>query len=302
MFFTTFARQKFALLGALMCFSFPGHSEEVNPLRVVAAGGSITEIIYALGQEDTLVGVDSTSVYPSLAQEKPQIGYVRQLSPEGVLSLSPDLLIGESDAGPDKVIQQLAETELHIELISDHDNFAGIEQKIQLIADLLGANDAGNALVDEVKEDKAALNHILNQVEEPPTVLFVLSLRGGSPIVSGSGTSAHDVITAAGGSNAAGELEGWKPLSTEAAVPLNPDVIITMGRAGQHNTDNLAELPHFRFSNAVKNNRVYVVNGSFLLGMGPTTPKAVIDLATKLHPQASFPRQYDLFYPPQTGE
>lgn len=302
MLFTRFARQKLALFSVLICFSFVVHSEEVKSLRVVAAGGSITEIIYALGQQDTLVGVDSTSVYPASAPDKPQIGYVRQLSPEGVLSLSPDLLIGESDAGPEKVIQQLTDTELQIELISEHDNFAGIEQKIQTIAGLLGADDAGDVLVDEVKADKAALNHIVNQVEEAPKVLFVLSLRGGSPIVSGAGTSAHDVINAAGGVNAAGELEGWKPLSTEAAVPLNPDVIITMGRAGQHNTDKLAELPHFRFSNAVKNNRVFVVNGSFLLGMGPTTPKAVIDLATKLHPQASLPHQYDLFYPPQTGE
>ncbi|GEA11228.1 hemin ABC transporter substrate-binding protein [Alteromonas sp. KUL49] len=285
-----------------MCFSFVVHSEEVKSPRVVAAGGSITEIIYALGQQDTLVGVDSTSVYPASAQDKPQIGYVRQLSPEGVLSLSPSLLIGESDAGPEKVIQQLTDTELQIELISEHDNFSGIEQKIQTIAGLLGAEDAGDALVDEVKADKAALSYIVNQVEEAPKVLFVLSLRGGSPIVSGAGTSAHDVINAAGAVNVASELEGWKPLSTEAAVPLNPDVIITMGRAGQHNTDKLAELPHFRFSNAVKNNRVFVVNGSFLLGMGPTTPKAVIDLATKLHPQASLPRHYALFYPPQTGE
>ncbi|TMO95144.1 hemin ABC transporter substrate-binding protein, partial [Pseudoalteromonas sp. S3178] len=80
--------------------------------NIVVSGGSITEIIYALGEENRIVGVDSTSVFPVAATDKPQIGYVRKINVEGILSLSPDLLLGEADTGPDKVLKQLQDTGL----------------------------------------------------------------------------------------------------------------------------------------------------------------------------------------------
>ena len=82
------------------------------PVKAWAAGlvsidGALTEIVYALGAEDRLVGVDSTSVYPEAVQSLPQVGYMRQLSAEGILSLQPDLVLATRDAGPEPVFELL---------------------------------------------------------------------------------------------------------------------------------------------------------------------------------------------------
>jgi iron complex transport system substrate-binding protein len=78
--------------------------------HVAVAGGSITEIIYRLGEQHKIVGVDSTSQYPVAAKDHPLLGYARNVSTEGVLSLSPDLFIGETDTGPFKIVNQIKAT------------------------------------------------------------------------------------------------------------------------------------------------------------------------------------------------
>lgn len=264
--------------------------------RIVVAGGSITEIIYRLGQQDKIVGVDSTSTFPAKANDKPQIGYVRNLSAEGVLSLNPDLLLAEADAGPHKILNQLKQTKLAVTTLDQHDNLAGIEQKIITIAKIVDSEPQGQLLSQSLKIDRQALSHLLAQVKRQPRVLFVLSLRNGQPLVSGRGTSAHEVLLAAGAKNATGELTGWKPLSTEAALAINPDVIITMGRHGQDQLAKVEQLPHFKFSNAVKNKQIFTIDGTYLLGMGPRSPQAVVELATWLHPDAKLPENYQFRY------
>ncbi|CAM3608313.1 heme/hemin ABC transporter substrate-binding protein [Pseudoalteromonas maricaloris] len=261
--------------------------------NIVVSGGSITEIIYALGEENRIVGVDSTSVFPVAATDKPQIGYVRKINVEGILSLNPDLLLGEADTGPDKVLKQLQDTGLPTYIFSDNDNLAGVEEKITTIAELLAVKDKGQALVEYIQADRKALTHVLKQVNNKPKVLFVLSLRSGQPIVAGAGNSADEVINAAGGVNVAAQhFDGWKPLATEAAIAMDPDVIISMGRHGEQKAMDLSQVPHFKFSNAVKNNRVLLIDGTYLLGMGPRTPQAVVELSTLLHPDATLPRGY----------
>ena len=280
-------------IAVLLLTSMQSVKAEPAPQRVVVAGGSITEIIYALGEQQRIAGVDSTSIFPLAATEKPQIGYVRKINVEGVLSLNPDLLLGEADTGPEKVVKQLQQTGLKSHLFSDHDNLAGVEEKIAKVAELLGVSAKGQTLIDTIQADRQALSHLLKQVEHQPKVLFVLSLRGGQPIVAGKGTSADEVITAAGGINiAANHFNNWKPLSTEAAIAMNPDVIISMGRHGEDNTPDLSQVPHFQFSNAVKNDQVIVLDGVYLLSMSPRTPQAVVELATLLHPEAQLPSDY----------
>ncbi|WP_166112751.1 ABC transporter substrate-binding protein [Pseudoalteromonas sp. Z9A5] len=266
---------------------------EPNPQRIVVSGGSITEIIYALDEQSRIVGVDSTSVFPVAAKQKPQIGYVRKISTEGILSLTPDLVLGEADTGPKKVVTQLQSTGVNMVILSDEDNFLGIENKINHVAELLNVPAKGQALANSLKADRDALHYVLSQSDYKPRVLFILSVRSGQPIVAGAHTSANELINAAGGINiVAKQLDNWKPLSTEAALAFNPDVIITMGRHGDDPLTNITKLDHFKFSNAAKNKQVYSFDGSYLLGMGPRTPQAVVELASVLHPKAKLPAGY----------
>lgn len=273
--------------------------QATKPQRVVVSGGSITEVIYALDEQQRIIGVDSTSVFPTQAKEKPQIGYVRRISAEGILSLNPDLVIGEADTGPKKVVEQLKQTGINLVILDQNDNLAGIENKIKKIATLLNVAEKGEALAQSLQQDRDALSYILQQTTTQPRVLFVLSVRNSQPIVAGSGTSADELISAAGGVNiAADRITNWKPLSSEAALALNPDVIITMGRHGDDPLVKLEKFAHFKFSNAVKNGQVHSFDGSYLLGMGPRTPQAVVELAHTFHPQAKLPAGYQYRFAP----
>ncbi len=263
-------------------------------MRIVVSGGSITEIIYALGEQDKIVGVDSTSIYPIEAKQKPQVGYVRRIGSEGVLSLNPTLLLGEADTGPPKVLAQLQQTGLANYIFSKEDNYLGIEAKIRKIASLLNVEEKGEQLVNQVERDREALNFVLKQKQSTPKVLFILSMRSGQPIVAGKATSANEVITAVQATNVAKQLQGWKAISTEAVLEMNPDVILMMSRHGNDPSVDIANQSHFKFTNAVKNNRVYSFDGTYLLGMNPRTPKAVIEVAKKLYPEINLPNGYSL--------
>lgn len=277
----------------LLTFACSSNSAPFSAQRIVVSGGSITEIIYAFNEQHRIVGVDSTSVFPSAATKKPQIGYVRKISTEGILSLSPDLLLGEADTGPQKVVEQLKSTGINMTILTQEDNFLGIEAKIKHIARLLNVPKKGQQLANSLAIDRAALNTVLQQSTYKPRVLFILNVRSGQPIVAGANTSANELINAAGAINIAAEhIQNWKPLSTEAALALNPDAIITMGRHGDTPMENVSKLAHFKFSNAVKNKQVYSFDGSYLLGMGPRTPQAVVELASVLHPNAKLPTTY----------
>lgn len=276
--------------------------QSTYPQRVVVSGGSITEVIYALDEQQRIVGVDSTSVFPAQAKEKPQIGYVRRISVEGILSLNPDLVLGESGTGPKKVVEQLKQTGVNLVILNENDNLPGIENKIKKIANLLNVDHKGEALAQSLHVDRDALSYLLKQATAKPRVLFVLSVRNSQPIVAGTGTSADELINAAGGINiAADTINNWKPLSTEAALALNPDVIITMGRHGDDPIIKLEKLAHFKFSNAVKNGQVHSFDGSYLLGMGPRTPQAAVELAHTFHPEAQLPQGYQYRFAPSAN-
>ena len=267
------------------------NAAEVN--RIVVSGGSITEIVYALGQQEKLVGVDSTSTFPAVATQLAQIGYVRRIGVEGVLALQPDLLLGEADTGPEKSLQQLQDLGLQTVIFSKEDDFYHIEKKVSKVASLLGVTERATPILKDIEYQRTMLSRIVDeQGGEQPNVLFVLSARTGQPLAAGAGTSADQVIQAAGGKNVTATFKGWKPLSVEAAAELNPDVIIMMGHQGKNNTQELAKLPHFQFSNAVKNQRVHTFDGGYLLGMGPRTPQAVVELASLLHRNGQLPAGY----------
>ena len=96
-----------------------GCEKATDPSRITSAGGSVTEIIYLLNAENYLIAVDVTSNFPPEAKELPSIGYVRQLSAEGVLSLDPTIIIGEDDMGPPSVLDQIKGTQVEITIIPE---------------------------------------------------------------------------------------------------------------------------------------------------------------------------------------
>jgi len=276
----------FALLGMLLGMAAPLRAEP--PQRLVSAGGDLTEIIVALGMDDRLVGVDTTSTYPPRVTDLPQIGYVRSLTAEGVLSLAPDLMIASHDAGPATALDQLRAAGLTVALAPDIEGAPGVPAKMRFVGDLLDRESQAEELAATFEQDMADVARVIDQLEDRPKVLFILFVRDGTPIVGGRGSSADAIITLAGGQNAADGIEGYKPMNREAMIAAAPDVVLMMTRyvESEGGLDRILARPDVALTPAGQARRAVVMDGLLLLGFGPRTPQAVRDLARALHPQA----------------
>jgi len=255
--------------------------------RIVVAGGDLTEIVVALGAGDRIVGVDSTSQHPPEMQERAQIGYVRQIAPEGVLSLRPDLVIASADAGPAPALDKLRAAGLRIELAPEGDGAESVPAKIAFVGRLLGREAEAAALSQAYRAEMARLAAAVAEVTARPRVLFVLSIQNGAPLVGGADTSADAMIALAGGVNAATGFAGYKPVGREAVIAAAPEVILMMDGHADSLGGAAAVLarPEMALTPAGGSGRAITMEGLLLLGFGPRTPEAVRRLAALLHPE-----------------
>jgi iron complex transport system substrate-binding protein len=269
-----------------------GESIEVTDAsRVVTLGSAVTEIVFALDEGERVVGVDSSSRFPLEGLEDvPRTGYVRDLSAEGVISLGPSLVIGTVDVGPPEVVRQLEDAGVPVFILPEEDSFSGAIERVRLVGELLGANEAAAELVSEIERDVERAQTIAQALpaSDRETVLFVYARGVGSVSVSGTGTSAHAIIELAGGENAVSEFEGYRPLTAESAVSINPDVLLFMdsGLASIGGRHGLADVPGISQTAAFENDRILSFEGTYLLGFGPRVGRAALELAQELYPDA----------------
>lgn len=252
--------------------------------RVVVADGGLTEILYALGVEDHIVGVDSTSVWPRAAQDKAQIGYLRSLPAEGILSLRPTLLLTTTDAGPDSTLSLIREAGVPVQQLPAAHSVQDVTARIGRIAELFGVAATGQALIARINRELAEAQQIVAAYPDRPRVLFVLSARD-RLMAAGHNTAAAALLALSGADNVAG-YEGYKPLTPEAAAALAPQVIVAPdfvvnsagGEAALLAQSALALTP------AGQQRRLVVMPGEQLLSFGPRLGQTVAELARRLRP------------------
>ena len=268
-----------------------GRTIDINDTsRIVSIGGAVTEILYALGQGDRLVAVDATSLYPPEAlKSKPNVGYFRQLSPEGVMGLAPSVILAVEGAGPKEAVAVLQSASIPLVSIPDKYNGDGIVEKIRMIAKAVGAEREGECLSRLVNDDLTALSDLRAKIQAPVRVLFILSFVNGRPMVAGRGTAADGLIRMAGAVNAFDNFEGYKILNDEAVLTAAPDAVIGMQRTGL-DLDAPTVFAHaaFRETPAAKKGRFYAMDGLYMLGFGPRTARAARDLSRSLYPDKTF--------------
>ena len=272
--------------GATLTQSSPSGAQ-----RIVSIGGTVTEIIHALGEGKRVIAVDSTSTYPQSAADKPDVGYIRQLSAEGVLSQKPDLIIAEAGAGPADAIAILKASGVAMVSIPTPPEAEAIAGKIRAVGAAVGTPDAAEKLATDVDAGLSALKQKIAAISAPKKrVLFALSLSNGRVMAAGTNTSADAIIRLAGGVNAAGDVTGYKPLSDEAVIAAAPDVVLVMDNPQLHLTAEEAfALPALQTSPAAKTGAFIAMDGLYLLGLGPRTPAAALDLAARLYPDTVKP-------------
>ena len=256
--------------------------------RLVTVGGAVTETVFALGAGGRVIAVDSTSRHPAPAAQLPQVGYLRALAPEGLISLSPDLLLLSEEAGPPQAVAVLRAAGTALALVPDRPGGDGVTRKIAAVATALGLD--GSAVMEAVAADWAALDAPIAALP-PLRALFVLSAARGSPLVSGRDTHADAMLRAAGARNLVTGFTGYRPLSAEAAADLAPEVIVMMDHALAEagGVDAVLRMPALAVTPAAATRRVVALDGSYMLGFGPRAAHARRDLAALLHPRAALP-------------
>lgn len=259
--------------------------------RVVTIGGAATEIVYALGLADRIVAVDVSSTYPPAAlATKPNVGYIRALSPEGVLAVGPTLIIAMEGAGPVDAVKVLKSASIPFVTVLEARDAAGVLSDIRFIADLLGVPERGEQLATAVEADFASLEAMRARITTPRKATFVLSTSGAAPVVGGAETSADAIFKLAGVENAMSAVKGYKPAVDEAMLAAEPDAIILMQDRSHGVTDEaVAAMPAFAGTPAANAKRFLRLDGGYLLGFGPRTPQAARDLAAAVYPELNLP-------------
>jgi iron complex transport system substrate-binding protein len=259
---------------------------EADTSRLVAVGGSITEIVYALGAGERLVARDTTSTYPPEATKLPDIGYMRQLSPESVLSVDPTAVLAQEGSGPPEAMDVLKKAAVPLIVVPDKYSEDGILEKIRIIGEALGRKEAAEKLAHTVREEIDAAEKRLAAVKVPKRVLFILSAQGGKLLASGTDTAADGIIRLAGAQNAIVEFDGYKQLSDEAVIDARPDAILMMtgGAAEGAGDEEILSQPGIAATPAGASRTLIRMDGLYLLGFGPRTASAVRELSSKLYP------------------
>lgn len=278
------------MLGALLAvIALPVGADEGKAVfsdasRIVSIGGSITEIVYALGEERHLVARDSTSSYPEEAQKLPDVGYMRALSPEGVLSVNPSGILALQGSGPKEAVDVLKKSSVPFIEVPDRFNHEGILEKIRIVGKALGVEVKAEKLAAETDAKLTAAEKQTASIKERKRVLFVLSTQGGKILAAGGDTAADGIIRLAGAVNAVEGFSGYKGMTDEAIVSAKPDVILTMKGGGPPiSEDELFANPAVASTPAGTNRKMVSMWGGYLLGFGPRTAEAIHDLAVELY-------------------
>lgn len=275
---------KVLALAAVIGFACSASAEEV---RVVSLGGSVTEIVVALGAAERLVARDTTSTWPPSIRSLPDVGYVRALSPEGVLSVQPTLILAEDGAGPAETMEVLKAAGVTVRSLPGDPSAAGVLAKINAVATALNLPEEGARLAAKVSAGFDAAMAEAATVTTPKRVLFILSLQGGRVMAGGAGSSAEGIIRLAGGVNAATGFDGYKQMTDEAVIAASPDLILIMDRDGDQaiNAADVLAQPALATTPAASTGAIIRMDGMLLLGFGPRTPEAARALHAALYPK-----------------
>ena len=249
--------------------------------RIVAAGGSIAEMLYSLGAEGRLIAVDSTASYLPETADLPSVGYVRNLSAEGILALKPSLILGEHDMGPAEVLEQISNVQVEIKRIDERHSAEGIIEKFFCLAGILSLeNTAREILRDQLAPIIEALQQSGKAASEPPQAALILNFVDNQPIIAGSNTSGDGVLRMAGAQNIFSDVEGWKPLSRELLIAANPKHLVVTERAlnSVGGLDGMLSDPILATTDAIKDRNIHAYSGMSLLGFGLKTLDVALSL------------------------
>ncbi len=257
------------------------------PQAIVSISPSMTEMLFALGAGEQLVGRDEMSTYPEAALDVPSIGAMwGDLPVEAILAAEPDLVLAAEIISPETV-SALQELGLPVYWQANPDTFEDLWENLREIAALTGHTEEAETLATELTARVAAVETAITEAETTPVVFYELDATDPSnPWTTGSGTFIDYIISLAGGVNAAATLEGeYAQISAEALISENPDVILLGDALYGISAESVMARAGWDAIAAMQNGAVYPVDPNTLSVPGPRLVDGLETVAALLHPE-----------------
>lgn len=275
-------------LAAALLISLNASLANSEPQRLISTDAGATELIFSLGLEQSLVAVDVTSQLPKGHQPLPNIGYHRNLSAEGLLSLEPTAVIGSEFMGPPPVVSALQQARVQLVRLPGAKTSAQLRSNISELATALQQRERGEALIQHLDQQLSALQQ---QPLNGQKIAFLLSMDTAKLRLAGAGSSGVALIDLLAGDSVA-EFKNYQTVSAESLMAMQPDIILVAGKNTTTAVDELiAANPILLHSPAGLNHRIVAVDGSTLVaGLSVAAVGEALRLATLLNPQTLNPQ------------
>jgi len=282
-----------ALSSAISCSRFHNAPSESKDARYVVISPIYNEIIWALGAQDKVVGIDLSTTYPPEVKNVQTVGYHRALSAEGILSLHPTAVIHDNNIGPPQVVQQLQQLNIPMKTFSaKNDSFDGTKALIRELGAYFHKEARAEELCNTLDTQRAASLEKVKQYTDHPRVAVIHFGRASNVYLvvgkggGGDGGGVSQMIELAGGQMAVENSGMQRMESPEIIAQANPDVILLTDFAYDRlggSLDQIKALPGVATSNAAKNNRIYRIEENVLNYFGPRSGENIAKVAAIIH-------------------
>ncbi len=256
-------------------------SKEETVKRLVSLNGTITEVLFSLGVNSELVAIDVTSTYPTDTKKITNLGHVRGVTAESILSKKPThVLVFEDELNP-RLKQQLEKAKINVLVFKRDFSVESTKTVITQIGKWVNKETAAKTLIRQIDQDLKAVT----QLTKSPRVLFVYARGAGTMMVAGDNTQMARMIHLAGGQNATTGFDDFKPLTAEAVVAANPAIILLFdsGKSSLNDAGGILAIPGIKMTIAGKNKAIISMDGQLLSGFGPRVGSAIAQLNSEFN-------------------
>ena len=254
-----------------------------RPQRIVSLAPNLTEIVYAVGAGDKLVGVTTYCDYPAAAKNVEKIGDTLKPNLERIIALQPDVVLVSTASQLEAFTSQLEAQGVAVYVTQPKD-LDGVLRSVAEIGDLLGQRSNGENLVNELL---ARVEGVQEAVQGQPPVSVFVQISAQPLYTAGRDSWLTDMVKRAGGVSVTANVPGeWPNYSAESALAAKPDAIVLATGDAMGNAANADVAPALQKSPAVIKQRVYRINGDFLSRPGPRLVNGLEKIAQALHPEA----------------
>ncbi|MFB4163478.1 ABC transporter substrate-binding protein [Alteribacillus sp. JSM 102045] len=268
-----------------------GMGEEVSieekPDRIVSLIPSNTEIAFALGLEDEIVGVTDYCNFPEEAAEKQSVGDM-DFDMETLLSLEPDLVLAHASSvhGSEEGLKQIEEAGIDVLIVNDASSFQDAYGSIEMIGQATGTEEKAESIISDIKEDVTEIEEQAEEISEDDRKRVWVEIQPPPEIyTTGQGTFIHEMLETINAENAAAEEEGWIHYSEEEAVALNPDVIVTTyGYYVDDPSSKIKDRSGWGNVPAVENDQIHDIDNDTVSRPGPRLTDGIEQLAELVYP------------------